>query len=390
MNFDFTPEQHRLREEIRAWLQREVPEEMQRTAQSEAESREMFEMGRALEKRMARDGWLVVGWPREYGGGGFGFTEQAIVNEAKAYYRAYSPNFTGLYTFGPALMHFGTDDQKKKFLPLIAKAEVMFCQGFSEPNAGSDLAALQTRAERRGDAYVISGQKLWTSNAHWADYCYLAARTNPDAPKHKGISLFVVPMNAPGITIRPVRMMGMGRNNEVFFDNVVVPAESLIGEENRGWYHAAATLDFERSGLSGAASSQRLLDDFIAFCKDVPPSGKPLIDRPGVRYKLAEMQIAVTAHSLIGWRIVALQEEGRIPTHEISMGVWFGREVARRNADIMMSIIGPYGTLDKRSKYAPLLGNIQHACLTNRAHHGGGTSDIQRVVIAHRGLGLPR
>ncbi len=260
MEFQFTAEDQQFRQEVRAFIKANWGESGSGGG-GEVDDLETHQRTRAFEKRLAERGWLTMAWPNEYGGQGASHIRQMIFREECAYFGAPGSGGQGINMIGPCIMVHGTEDQKQRFLPPIASAEVMWCQGFSEPGSGSDLASLQTRATLDGDDYVINGQKIWTSGAQFADYIHVLARTDPDAPKHRGITYFLLDMKSPGISVRPiVQMHGRSGFNETFFDNVRVPRSNVLGEANRGWYAAATTLDFERSGVSVFAAGKKLLE----------------------------------------------------------------------------------------------------------------------------------
>jgi alkylation response protein AidB-like acyl-CoA dehydrogenase len=288
---------------------------------------------------------------------------------------------------GPTIMLYGTDEQKQRFLPQIVRGEAIWCQGFSEPGAGSDLASLQTRAVQDGDDFIINGQKIWTSYAHFADWMILLARTDTDAPKHKGISYFLVDMKTPGITIRPlVDMLDRHQFNEVFFDNVRVPRSALLGELNRGWYVATATLDFERSGIQRVIGSYRTYNLLLDYARDAAVAG----DRP-VRHKLAELKIEFEVGKLLAYRVAWMQSQNLVPNYEASVSKMYGSELAQRLANAGMQIMGLGGQLAPGSPHAPLRGAFESLYLNAAALTiAAGTSEIQRNIIAGRGLGLPR
>ncbi|HWO94681.1 MAG TPA: acyl-CoA dehydrogenase family protein, partial [Dehalococcoidia bacterium] len=286
MQFRFTPEQESFRKEIRAFL-REAGE----AASIEAQGGR-WERYRAFQKRMAERGWLTLAWPKEYGGQAADYMTQLVFNEEMSYHGAPNPGI-GVDRVGPTMMIYGTEEQKAFHLPRIAAGEVIWCQGFTEPQAGSDLASLQTRAVLDGDSFVINGQKMFTSLAHAADYCALLARTDPEAPKHRGISYFLLDMRTPGITVRPLLdAMGNHTFNEVFLEDVRVPRSSVLGEVNRGWYLASTTLDFERSGIHRVMGSFRQFEMLVDFCRAEHGDASALIQRPSVRHRLADLKIA--------------------------------------------------------------------------------------------------
>ncbi len=384
MDFGLTKDQLALRSQIDSWLDEISP------VVGESLSNEIsnFEAASTFTKLASRKGWLAPSWPRQYGGMEASPIEQAIFSERYAYRRV--P--TGLTIVpigfaGPTIIHFGTDEQKKRFLPGITAGETIWCQGFSEPGAGSDLASLQARAVRDGDSYVVNGQKIWTSFGHLADWCILLARTDFEAPKHRGISYFLLDMKSPGVTVRPlINMANTHGFNEVYLEDVRIPAENLLGEENRGWYVATATLDFERSSIGGTASTRRAVDDAIAAMKE------GTLPRPQhSRNKLADLLVACEVGQWLAYRVAWLQGAGAIPNHEASTAKLFASELAQRAANALIGMVGLGGQLRADESRAPLQGilpeDYMHLVSLTIA---GGTSEIQRGIIATRGLGMPR
>ena len=278
----------------------------------------------------------------------------------------------------------------------------MWCQGFSEPGAGSDLASLQTRAVEDGDCFVVNGQKIWTSLAHRADWCILLARSDADAPKHKGISYFLMDMKLPGIHIQPlVDMMGRHTFNQLFMEDVRIPRDCLVGEMNRGWYVAAATLDFERSGINRVVAGIRTYEELVDYARETPAgggsafggkgNGKPLLAEPTVRGKLAELHLEFQVGRLLAYRVAWMQAQGKIPNAEASISKLYGSEVQQRLALVGMEILGLGGQLKPGSKWAPLAGRLEEFYLWSVALTiAAGTSEVMRNIIAGRGLGLPR
>jgi alkylation response protein AidB-like acyl-CoA dehydrogenase len=395
MDFRFSPPEEAFRQDIRDWLRGNLPDDW--TGDRFTRNRQDGEAGmnvyKEFAKRLATKGWVAPHWPQDYGGLGLSVIEQLIFNEEMADANApigYSS--IGVGWAGPTIIVYGTDDQKKRFLPAITSGEVMWCQGFSEPNAGSDLANLATRAVRDGDDYVVNGQKIWTSGAHYADWMILIARTDPDAPKHKGISYFLVDMKTPGISTQPlIDMMDNHGFNEVYFDNVRVPRENLLGEENRGWYMATTTLDFERSSIGGAVEAKRMVEDLAAYCVDTRSNGHRLIDELRVRTRLADAGIEAELGRLLSYRVATLQARGQVPNYEASIAKLFNTDMKLRMARAGLEIMGLYGQLDHKSKYTPLKGRFERQYLWQTGLAvGGGTTEIQKNIIAMRGLGLPR
>ena len=390
MDFALTAEDEAFRQEVRQFVRGEwgLGDTVSGIA---AEDEESWARGRAFARRLHEHGWFTLAWPKEYGGQGASHIHQMIFSEECAYHGA--PTGGGSTGFvGPAIMVHGTEEQKRRHLPPIAKAEVSWCEGFSEPGSGSDLASLQTRAMLDGDDYVINGQKIWTSGAHHADWIILLARTDPEAPKHRGISCFLIDMKTPGISVQPiVQMHGRSGFNQTFFEDVRVPRTNVLGEENRGWYVAATTLDFERSGIGRFAGGQRTLDELSAFCGEMNHGGGRLIDKPGVRAQLADLTIEHSVGRNLAYRVAWMQGAGKIPSYEASISKVFGTELSQRLGRAGINILGLYGGLYEGSKWVQLESKMQLLYLSSVSFTiGAGTSEIQRNIIATRGLGLPR
>jgi len=387
MELRFTPEEERFRREVREFIQKELPPRWRGPIYIEAvfERDDYWEVNRRLQRKLGEKGWLALAWPREYGGQERSPMEQLIFAEEIAYHRCPGFDFFGVKMLAPTLLHFGTEEQKRRFLPPIARGEVWWCQGFSEPNAGSDLASLQTRAEDRGDHFVVNGQKIWTSGAHRADWCFLLVRTDPTAPKHKGISFLLVDMKTPGVEVRPLINIVGGRSfNEVFFDNVRVPKENLVGEKNEGWKVATALLNFERSGIERVAACRRMLEEIVEFLRDRPVA-------PRLRQRLAEMAVEIEVGRWLAYRVAWMQSRGLIPDAEASISKVFGSELMQRLGQVGMELLGLYAQLEEGSPWVPLDGVIEHLYLSSLGRTiAGGTSEIQRYIIAVRGLNLPR
>lgn len=389
MDFRFSEKEEAFRQEIRDWLKENMPQDWD----AERSRDENINVYREFARRLAKKRWVAPHWPREYGGLGLSVIEQLIFNEEMAYANApigYSS--IGVGWAGPTIIVYGTEEQKKRHLSAITNAETMWCQGFSEPNAGSDLANLSTRAVKDGDDYIINGQKIWTSGAHYADWMILLARTDPEAPKHKGISYFLVDTKTPGITIRPlIDMMGNHGFNEVYFENVRVPKDCLLGEENRGWYMATTTLDFERSSIGGAVGARRMLEDLVRYATETRANGHRLIDEVRVRTRLAEAAVEAEIGRLLSYRVATLQARGIVPNYESSIAKLFNTDMQLRMAITGLEIMGLYGQLEPKSKWVPLRGRFERQYMWQTGMSvGGGTPEIQRNIIAIRGLGLPR
>jgi len=393
MDFRFTPEEEAFRQELRSWLRENVPPNWEGVFLEE--DAEEWKQGRAFIKKLSQKGWMAPAWPKEYGGMEASPALQLAYNEEMGYQRAPIGSIVQSVGYiGPAILFFGTEEQKRQHLPPVTAGETVWCQGYSEPEAGSDLASLKTRAVKDGDDYVINGDKTWTSNAHRSDWCILLARTDPAAPKHKGISFFLVDMKLPGITVQPVmNMANVHSFNQVFFEDVRVPNSALLGQENQGWYIAAMTLDFERSSLVAMAVSmaKRALDDLVGYCRETKVNGKSLLANPLVRHKLAEMAIEIEVGKYMVYRVVSLQARREPGSIEAAVCKLYNTELDVRVANTGIEILGLYGQLHKDSKWTQLMGRFQKSYMYAIAMVvGGGSSEIQRNIIAMRGLGLPR
>ena len=384
MDFRFSPEDEAFRSEVRAFLRAELPEQR-------PEGAEGWRFARSFIKKLSERGWLTLAWPKEWGGGAASHMRQLVFNEEMAYWEA-PANDLGVDRVGPTIMLHGTEEQKQRFLPPIVRGEVMWCQGFSEPNAGSDLASLQTRAVEDGDSFVVNGSKIWTSMAQFADWMILLARTDTEAPKHRGISFFLLDMTLPGVTVRPlVDMLGRHAFNEVFFDNVRVPRDRLVGEQNRGWYVATTTLDFERSGIQRVIGGRKTCDALIAYAAEQAAAGTTRPAYAAMRHRLADLAISYEVGKMLAYRVAWLQSRGQVPNYEASASKMYGSELAQRMARTGMELLSLGGQLAPGSPWAPLQGKIEALYLSSAALTvAAGTSEINRGIIATRGLGLPR
>jgi alkylation response protein AidB-like acyl-CoA dehydrogenase len=339
-------------------------------------------------------GWIAAAWPKEYGGAGLSVMQQFIMNQEFA--EAGVPglwNGNGTTWTGPTIITHGTEEQKREHLPKILSCDTLWAQGFSEPGAGSDLASLVTRAVRDGDDYVINGQKIWTTNGHRANWMILMARTNPDAPKHRGITYFLLDMTAPGVTVQPLQQMtGAAGFNQVFFDDVRVPARNVVGEVDRGWYVGMTTLDFERSGVGGAVGARKTVDNLIALAKSEHRGALALDRNPRLRLELADRLIEANVLMTFSYQIARMQSAGMIPNKEASLSKLFGSELSQRIAQTALKVMGLYGlSYDEKLSYLPAAGRYARQYVGSVSSTiGGGTSEIQRNIIAQRGLGLPR
>jgi 3-oxocholest-4-en-26-oyl-CoA dehydrogenase alpha subunit len=387
MEFKFTDEHNALRAEVRAFLSETVPSG---PGPSRPTSQENWPVQMEFLQKLAAKNWVAPAWPTQYGGLGWAHIKQMIFSEELAY--AGAPDAGRVFNvgmIGPTLIVHGTDAQKREHLPRITGGNVVWCQGYSEPGAGSDLASLQTRAVRDGDDYVVNGQKIWTTGAHHADWCFLLVRTDPDAPKHKGISFLLADMKSPGIQVRPiVNMAGFHEFNEVFFEDVRVPVANRVGEENNGWYVAMTLLDFERSNVASIAANQRSLELLAHFAREQKPGGAY---GAIFRHRIADMWIANETGRLLSYRTAWMQESGRVANYEASVIKVFATELAARITNVGVNLFGPAGGLEPESKHAMFNGIMEKGHLSNVSPLiYSGSSEIQRNIIATRGLGLPR
>ena len=387
MLFRDSPAQANFRSELRDFLDCELPyDDWNMRNDREEMDPEQALFTRQFREKLAEREWLTLGWPTEFGGGGADFVMQTIYMEEMSSRGAPGAYDQGVWLAGPALMQQGTLGQQERWLPGLRNGSSNWCQLFSEPGAGSDLASLQASAVRDGDEYVLNGQKIWSSGAAQADWGILLARTDPEAPKHRGISYFILDMNLPGVTVRPLtNLMGTGHFCEVFFEDVRIPKDCLIGEENRGWYTAAGTLDQERSSINRVVMSRSTLE---ALVETVRRSDLASME---VRFELADRTIDFEIGRWLCYRVAHMQSRGLSPNYEASISKVFGTELQRRIGTSGIRVLGMHGLLEPNSLQAPLKGRIERWALAGPSYTvAGGTSEVNRNVIATRGLGLPR
>ena len=400
MEFKFTEKDQAFYDEVDAFHKAELPPEWAQYnrawpggyGSSELTHNDVAEISARYMKRIIEEGWWTMSWPKEYGGMDCTVMEKAIFDERSSYYRAPAGNAVGPGMVGPTILRVGTDEQKKQWLPGIASGETTMWLGYIEPGSGSDLAGIQTSAIQDGDDYIINGQKVWSTGAHMADYAWLIARTDPDAPKHKGISFFLVDNKSPGVDIRPlVNLLDSHHFNEVYFDNVRVPAKNMVGEKNMGFYYLMTALDFERVVVAGMGGFRRVFEELVDTIKHMERDGMPLRNRQSVRRQLAEIATEIEITYLMIWKTAAMLDKGDMPSIEASTIKLKNTELCRKMADTAMDIFGPYGLLKDNEPLAPLRGLAPRGYLDAiSATLGAGTSEIQRNIIATRGLGLPR
>ena len=391
MEFRLPPETSAWRDDLRAFLREELPEGLQGSDDFFDDSAQV-PFAREFMRRVGDRNWLAPAWEKRYGGMGKGPIEQFVLNEELAYYRA--PHGGRLFTIGitgPTINHHGTQEQKDRFLTRMASGQDWWCQGFSEPGAGSDLASMQTSAVRDGDDFVLNGQKIWSSNAHHADWMMVLARTDPDVPKHKGITALLVDMKSPGISLQPIdNIAGRHDFNQTFFDDVRVPAENMLGELNGGWYVAATTLDFERSNIAAISGARRTIHDLVCWAKACRAGHRPW-DDPKVRHILSDLIVDAEVGRLLSYRTVWLQAQGQVPNAEASIGKVFMADLGMKVSNAGINLLGLHGQLAPDSAGARLSGRVLTSYLLAMSGPiGGGTKEIQKGIIATRGLGLPR
>ncbi len=387
MYIGYDDEQQKLRDELRAYYAKLLTPEIR---QAIHEEHGCGPVHRQVIRQMGKDGWLGIGWPTEYGGQGRSQIEQFIFYDESMRCGAPVPMLT-INTVGPTLYQNASDELKDFFLPKITAGEILFCIGYSEPQAGTDLAALSTRAVRDGDDYVINGQKLWTSVAGDADYCWLATKTDPDE-KHGGISMFIVDLKSPGITIQPMDLLSDHDINIVFYENVRVPAKNLVGGENKGWKLITSQLNHERVTLCSSGLLEQSFDETHRWAQETKlPDGRRVIDQEWVQLTLARVWSGLEFLRLINWKVAWDGTRGELDIADASTIKVFGTEFYMESFRLLMEVLGPQAYLRKGSPDAVLAGRLE---LNYRAllilTFGGGTNEIQRDLIGLFGLGFPR
>ena len=393
MDFNFTPEDEQFRAEFRAWLDQNRPERDDDDLDFFAEDEGEWNRRVKWFKKLASGGWTCVDWPKEYGGRGFGILRTIVYHQELARVRAPLPFIgSGVSLIGPTLMHWGTEEQKKRFIPKVLTGEEIWCQGYSEPGSGSDLASLQTRAAEDGDDFVVNGQKVWTSNAQFSDWIFLLVRTDPAAPKHKGISYLLVDMRSPGITVRPlVQMTGARGFNEVFFEDVRVPADQLVGEENQGWTYAKFLLGNERTGIARIGYTKLWMSQVKERAAQVRLNGATLLDDPLFAARVAEVENGLLALELTQMRVSGSEADGK-PNPASSILKLRGSQLQQAATELFVEAAGPdalpFDAGDDidvptwAGEAAPRYLNFRKTSIF------GGTNEIQRNIIASTILGL--
>lgn len=394
MDFKFSPEDEVFRQEFRSWLEKNIPRDWRDDGElHDPDTKEEFERRRAWHRKLYEGGWMCIHWPKEYGGRGASLIQQVIYHEEIDHMKAPPVvNFQGIARVGPTLMQWGTPEQKQRYIPKIPPAEEIWCQGLSEPNHGSDLAAVETRAVDCGDYFLVNGSKVWTSNAHHADFTTLLCRTDPDAPKHRGLSYLLIDMKTPGIVVRPlVQINGEHGFNQVFFEDVQVPMANLVGQKNQGWMVAMTNMMFERTIHGGRTNMMVEVQQLTELAKKVERNGRPAAEDSYVRQSLARFACEAAALKYTSFRQLTRQLQGLPPGPEGSMMKLGTTDLNLRMQNFAMELLGPYSQFEYQAAGAIDYGKWSHRMLAaRRGTIAAGTNEIQHNIIGERVLGLPK
>jgi alkylation response protein AidB-like acyl-CoA dehydrogenase len=393
MDFNYSPEQEAYRMRVREWLEANQPPPLTADEREHISEDLLWERNKKWHKKLYAGGWIGLSWPKEYGGRGATFIEQVIFQQELA--RLNLPmgiNFLGIIMNGPALMQWGTEEQKKRYLQPILEADEIWCEGMSEPGAGSDLAAIQTRAELQGDSFIVNGQKVWTTVAQRSQFCQLFVRTDPNVPKHKGMSALIVDMRSPGVTVKPLRQItGDAEFNEIFFEDVRVPKENLLGPLNAGWQVLVATLMHERFGISESmAGSEVILTQLVELAKTIPFNGAMAAADDDVRQQIAQFACEAAAKKYNGLRSLTKRLKGQQPGAESSIGKLVSTDLSQRMTKFASRLLGAYATLERHSMFAPDGDWTRRQLWSEALTIAGGSSAVQKNMIGERILQLPK
>ncbi len=394
MDLSYSKQDETFRKDVRAWMEKNVPKKDKSFSDLPPHDPERIGRSKEWQRTLHEAGYVAMSWPKEYGGQGeTDVMRQTIVNEELVLARA--PGLigaSGLTMLGPTLLQCGTDEQKQRYLPKVLTGEEIWCQGYSEPSSGSDLASLRTRAELVGDEFIVNGQKVWTSGAQFSDWMFCLVRTDPDAPKHRGISYILIDMKTPGITVRPlVQMTGDAGFNEVFFEDVRVPRENLVGELNQGWMVANATLFHERNMLGSTTRTQLMMQNLIRLARAHQRYGKPAAEDPIIRQKLSDLLTRVEAMKYHSLRQLTDVINGRQPGVGAMVNKLVGTELNHDICGFALEIMNSYAPLKRGADHVIDNGMWQYEFMfTLGLIIGGGTSQIQKNIISERGLGMPK
>jgi alkylation response protein AidB-like acyl-CoA dehydrogenase len=393
MDFGYTPEQEAFRHQVRTWLEANQPPPLSRQEKVKLTDDLLWERGKAWHAKLYAGGWAGISWPKEYGGRGATFIEQVIFGQELARLNlSVGINVLGIIMTGPALMQWGTAEQKARYLNRILKAEEIWCEGMSEPGAGSDLGAIQTRADLQGDNFIVNGQKIWTTHAHRSHFCQLFVRTDFQAPKHKGLSALLVDMKSPGVTVRPLRQItGEAEFNEIFFEDVRVPRENLLGPLNGGWQVLVSTLMHERFGIGETlGTSQQTLAELVALARTMEQGGRPAIENSSVRQQLAQFAIEAAAKKYNGLRSLTSRLKGLPPGPEASISKLASTELTQRMVKFATNLLGQYALIEQHSHFAPSGSWLLRILGCESITIAGGTTAVQKNMIGERVLQLPK
>ena len=393
MDFNYSAEDEAFRQDLRKWLEANKQYAPGSVSVMSNESDEQWQARVTWHKKLNDGGWVAVNWPKKYGGRAATVMQRLIFREELSRLNLSEPAIgMGISLLGPTLLNWGTEEQKRRHIPAILRGEEVWCQGYSEPSSGSDLASVQTRAVEDGDDFVVNGQKVWTSMAQHADWIFALVRTDPDAPKHKGISYLLMDMHSPGVTVRPLVQMTGGRGfNEVFFEDVRVPKKNIVGEKNNGWQVAMTTLMFERGGGAGQGGPSQEVMDLVQLARKLPRDDKTAWDDPSVRQKIAEFASEATALKYTGYRQLTRQLKGMPPGPEGSMMKLVSTELGLKMALYAMELLGSYSQIEFGAPFAIDKGKWSFRMLAARGPTiYAGTNQIQHNIIGERVLGLPK
>ena len=388
MFLDYTPEQYELRRELRAYFKALLTPEVREAIGGNNEDRPAY---REVVRQMGRDGWLGLGWPTEYGGQGRPAIDQFIFFDEVQ--RAAAPfPFVTINTIGPMIQRIGTERQKRRYLPGMLTGDVLFAIGYSEPEAGTDLASLRTRARLVGDEWVINGNKVFTSGAGQSDYIWLACRTDPQAPKHHGITILIVPTSDPGFSCTPIATTGTTFTTASYYNDIRVPRENVLGDVNEGWRLINSQLGHERVGLAAyGGRTEQLWDDVLAWCREARVDGEPAVNQDWIRHDLASTYVQIEAMRLLNWKLAVLGEGQSPAPAAAAVAKVFGTETHDRVCRALLGAVGPLATRRSTAPDAPLDGRLE--AMTRGSYintFGGGTNEVLRDMIAVKGLGMPR
>ena len=393
MDFNYSPDQEAYRMEVRTWLEANQPPPLTAEEKERIDEDLLWNRNKRWHKKLQEGRWVGLNWPKQYGGRGATFIEQVIFQQELG--RLGLPmgiNVLGIIMTGPAIMQWGTDQQKERYLKPIINADEIWCEGMSEPGAGSDLASIQTRAELHGDEFIVNGQKVWTTHAHRSDFCQLFVRTDPDVPKHKGMSALLVDMRSPGVVVKPLKQItGDSEFNEIFFEDVHVPKENLLGPLNAGWQVLVNTLMHERFGISETiGGADVILAQLVEMAQTVPLGGQSAAADDDIRQQIAQFAIEVTAKKYNGLRALSKRLKGQQPGAESSIGKLISTDLMQRMTKFAARLLGGYAMIERKSPFAPDGDWMRRILNVEMLTIAGGTSAVQKNMIGERILQLPK